>query len=69
MIKFNSAKVIGRSSPLFVCGSGSRGKEAEAEAVDQLAASTSLVQRQTSHNKTIYTAEAKSAYIQKDDTT
>ena len=45
VIKFYSAKVIGRIFSFFVCGSGSgsgsRGKEAEA--VDGLAASTSLV--------------------------
>ena len=44
VIKFYSAKVIGRIFSFFVCGSGSgsRGKEAEAEAVGGLAASTSL---------------------------
>ena len=48
VIKFYSAKVIGRIFSFFVCGSGSgsRGKEVEAEAVDGLAASTSLLETQ-----------------------
>ena len=47
MIRFNSAEVIGRFFRFFVCGSesgsGSHGVEAEAEDVDGLAASTSLL--------------------------
>ena len=43
MIKFNAAKVIGRFLSLFVFGSGSGSRGMEAEAVDGLAASTSLI--------------------------